>query len=87
MSSTSREAAEPPLNPGRPTAVDARGRVAGPQNRSIGAAAADRNIEAEAAPIGGSVRVLLGALLTRSSPRWRIDIGADQVKQPQLMTT
>jgi hypothetical protein len=25
--------------------------------------------------------------LSRSSPRWRADIGADQVKQPQLMTT
>ncbi len=25
--------------------------------------------------------------LARSSPRWRIDMGADQVKQPQLMTT
>ncbi len=27
------------------------------------------------------------ATLGRSSPRWRTDIGADQVKQPQLMTT
>ncbi len=27
------------------------------------------------------------AQLVRSSPRWRIDMGADQVKQPQLMTT
>jgi hypothetical protein len=25
--------------------------------------------------------------LGRSSPWWRVDIGADQVKQPQLMTT
>ena len=25
--------------------------------------------------------------LARSSPQWRTDIGADQVKQPQLMTT
>ena len=25
--------------------------------------------------------------LDRSSPQWRTDIGADQVKQPQLMTT
>ena len=35
----------------------------------------------------GGLRSTRFARLARSSPWWRTDIGADQVKQPQLMTT
>lgn len=53
MSSTSREAAEPPRNPVTADACRRRRRVAGAQNRPVGEAANERDIEAEAAPIGG----------------------------------